>query len=150
MVMSSRFAVAVHIMTLLAIEKKDEPTTSDYLARSASTNPVVIRRILSQLRKAGLVTAQPGAGGGSKLARNPEQITLLVVYEAVEDGELFSLGSREQNPYCVCSLTIGPFWANVFRKAEKAMGDTLALITIAQIAQEVEEHEAQAMQTVHL
>ena len=142
--MNSRFAVAMHVLALLAIENKDEPTTSEYLARSASTHPVVIRRILGTLRKAGLVTVQPGSRGGSSLARYPELITLLEVYRAVGEGGLFSLGSRRPNPYCICGRNIQPILADVFCKAEKAVEETLAGITVAQLAQEIEESDARS------
>jgi len=145
---NSRFALAVHVLALLAIEKKDEPTTSDYLARSARTNPVVIRRILGTLRRAGLVTAQPGVGGGTSLACRPEDITLLEVYHAVGERELFSLGSREPNPYCICGRNLQPILLDVFCEAEKAVEGTLAGITVAQIAGEVEMRDAQSQQVI--
>ena len=134
---SSRFTVAVHILALLTIEAKDEPTTSEYLARSASTNPVVIRRILSMLGKAGLVSTQPGASGGVTLLHPAEQINLLQVYRTVEKGDVFSFGKRAPNPYCVCGRSLEPVMQNVFRKAEAAMEQTLAEITIAHIATQV-------------
>jgi Rrf2 family protein len=137
-VTSSRFTVAVHILALMAIEKKEEATTSDYLARSANTNPVVIRRILAMLGKAGLLTAQPGTSGGVKLAHSPETITLLDVYRATEKVEIFSFGSRKPNPHCICGRSLEPVMQNVFRQAEQAMEQSLAGITILQIAQEVE------------
>ncbi len=138
---NSRFAVAVHVLALLAIENREEPTTSEYLACSASTNPVVIRRILGVLRKAGLVTAQPGVGGGASLARCPDQITLQEVYRAVGEGGLFSLGSRKPNPNCICGRNLQPVLADVFYKAEQAVEATLAGITVAQIARQVEAHD---------
>jgi Rrf2 family protein len=139
---NSRFAVATHILVLMAIENKEEPTTSEYLARSACTNPVVIRRILGSLHKAGFVTAQPGAGGGTHLARHPEDITLFEVYHAVGDVELFSLGSRKPNPDCICGRNIQPILTDVFCRAEMAVEKSLAGITVAQIARQVEERDA--------
>ena len=91
--MNSRFAIAVHVLTFLALAG-DEPTTSEYIAGSVNTNPVVIRRILSALRQAGLVTAQPGIGGGSSLARPAAEITLADVYRATEERDLFALHPR--------------------------------------------------------
>ncbi|MFQ5616876.1 MAG: Rrf2 family transcriptional regulator [Anaerolineales bacterium] len=139
--MSSRFTVAVHILALLAIEKKAEPTTSEYLARSAGTNPVVIRRILSPLRKAGLVNVQPGVGGGAILARRPEQITLRDVYRIVGE-ELFSYGSRKKNPFCICNRNLEPVLTGVFQNAQNALENALAETTVAQIAQEIETRDA--------
>ena len=141
---NSRLALATHILALLAIENKDEPTTSEYLAHSASTNPVVIRRILGDLRKAGLVNAQPGAGGGASLARSPEEITLQEIYGAVGDTELFSLGSRKPNPTCICGRNLQPVLTNVFEQVEHAVEATLAGISLAQIADEVETRDLQS------
>ena len=143
-VTSSRFTVAVHVLALMAIEKKEEATTSGYLARSASTNPVVIRRILAMLGKAGLLTAQPGTSGGVRLARSPETITLLDVYRATEKGEIFSFGTREPNPHCICGRSLEPVMQNVFRQAEQAMEQSLSNITIFQIAQEVEDMDTRS------
>lgn len=142
--MSSRFTVAVHILALLAIENKAEPTTSDYLARSANTNPVVIRRILRLLGMADLIEAQPGAHGGARLARSPAEIDLLTVYRAVETGEIFSFGNREQNPHCICGRSLEPVIKKVFHRAENALEQTLAGVTIAEIAQEVETVDTQS------
>jgi Rrf2 family protein len=88
---SSRVAVAVHVLAYMAW-KRSEAVTSERIAASVNTNPVVVRRIVGALRNAGMVTVQPGVGGGATLAREPRDITLLDVYRAVEDGdELFSL-----------------------------------------------------------
>jgi Rrf2 family protein len=140
---NSRLALAAHILALLAIEGRDKPTTSEYLAVSASTNPVVIRRILSDLRKAGLVNAQPGAGGGVNLARPPQEITLQEMYRAVGEAALFSLGTRKPNPNCICGRNLQPVLTSVFAQVEQAVETTLAGITLEQIAAEVQARELQ-------
>ena len=83
MQISSRFSVGVHVLTLLASNPAGELLTSDRLANSVNTNPVVIRRILGQLKKAGLVEVR-AAAGGTYLRRDPATITLLDVYRAVD------------------------------------------------------------------
>ena len=143
---NSRFAVAIHVLALLSIEKSDQPTTSEYLAYSASTNPVVIRRLLIDLRKAGLVTAQPGAGGGVSLACCPDQVTLLDVYHAVEKAKLFSQGLRRPNPDCICGRNIQPVLAETFSKAEKALELSLSETTLAQFARQIEKCDEQNSQ----
>jgi DNA-binding IscR family transcriptional regulator len=75
---NSRFPVAVHVLTALAY-RDGESLSSTRLAESVRTNPVVIRRLLIRLGKAGLVEAQVGKSGGVRLARRPESITLLHV-----------------------------------------------------------------------
>ncbi len=134
--MNSRFAIALHVLTFLALAG-DEPTTSEYIAGSVSTNPVVIRRILGELRRAGLVTAQRGVGGGANLARPPSRITLLDVYRAMAEADLFALHPHSPNPHCTCGGNIQPVLRGVFGAAESAVEDVLAGITVAQMADEV-------------
>jgi Rrf2 family protein len=129
---SSRVAVAVHILAYLAW-KRDEPSTSEKIAGSVNTNPVVVRRIMGSLREAGLVQAQPGAGGGSMLVREPAQITLLDVYRAVEDGEdLFALHADPcQN--CGIGSNIRDVLQGVFCRAHEALQGVLGEVTIADV-----------------
>jgi DNA-binding IscR family transcriptional regulator len=79
---SSRFAVAVHVLTLMAWSD-DESLKSEQMAVSVNTNPVVIRRMLCDLAEDKLVVSHTGSTGGSRLARKPAQISLLDVYRAV-------------------------------------------------------------------
>lgn len=131
---SSRFSLAAHIVTLLAVEQKEGLTTSKYLARSAGTNPVVVRRILGVLGNAGLVNTQPGPRGGVRLARPPEDLTLLDVFEAVEEESLFFFGSRGKNPHCICGRNMETAMEMVFAKADSGMRAALADISLAQMA----------------
>jgi len=136
MAINSRFAIAIHILTMLN-DDNQEPKTSEYLADSVNTNPVFIRRIMGGLRKAGLVDSQPGAGGGAFLARPPDQINLLDIYKAVEEEQLFSLHTHQPNQYCPCGENIQPILQGVFGKAEVALEQSLAETTLAQIKQAV-------------
>ncbi|GAB4530313.1 MAG: Rrf2 family transcriptional regulator [Amphiplicatus sp.] len=83
MAFSTRFATATHLLTVLALNRP-APVTSEALAASAGTNPVVARRLLGRLVRAGLARTQGGKGGGATLARPPKKITLRAVFEAVE------------------------------------------------------------------
>lgn len=139
---SSRFVVAVHIlvaMTLAQALRKLECLTSDFLAASVNTNPVVIRRIISRLRKAGLVDSQLGAGGGSMLARDPEHLTLQEVYKAVEEGDLFHLHYSEPNPCCPIGGNIQTALKETLEAAETSMLQSLAQTTVASIAKKLKE-----------
>ena len=75
---------------MLASKREGGGVCSDALAGSVNTNPVVIRRLLSQLRKAGLVTTQKGSCGGATLCASPEEISLDAVYRAVEPMASFA------------------------------------------------------------
>ncbi|MCB0153770.1 MAG: Rrf2 family transcriptional regulator [Anaerolineae bacterium] len=133
---SSRFTVAVHILTLLALEER--PLSSTHMAGSVNTNPVVIRRILGMLSKAGLVTTQLGTDGGSSLAVAAAKITLLDVYRVTERGDLFNLHHNQPNQMCPCGRNIQPILSQVFDHAQNAMETALAETTIAQVAQKIE------------
>ena len=134
---SSRVAVAVHVLAYMAW-KRSEAQTSERIAASVNTNPVVVRRIVGALRNAGMVTVQPGVGGGATLAREPGEITLLDVYRAVEDGgELFSLPQAEPSRSCNVGGNIRDVLRPIFCTAHRAMESVLADVTIADVGREV-------------
>ena len=81
--LSSKLSVGVHILAALTLHK-GTPLTSGQIAGSVNTNPVVIRRLLGLLREAGYVESRNGVGGGWVLLTDPESITLLDVFRAVE------------------------------------------------------------------
>jgi Rrf2 family protein len=126
---SSRFAVAVHVLTLMA-RARNEPLKSEQVASSVNTNPVVIRRILCSLARAQLVTSQTGAAGGSKLSRRPGQITLLEVYRAVEAGDIFSLHRQPPNRECFVGMNIEIVLEGVLDEVGTAIEGVLSKITI--------------------
>lgn len=134
---SSRVAVAVHVLAYMAW-KRSEAQTSERLASSVNTNPVVVRRIIGSLRNAGMVSVQPGVGGGATLAREPADITLLDVYRAVEDDEeLFSLHPSEPSRACNVGGNIRDVLRPIFCRAHRAMEGVLAEVTIADVGREV-------------
>lgn len=98
MAANSQFAIAVHILTVLAKEG-EEKVKSDYIAESVNTNPVVIRRLLGDLSQAKLVVSQTGSHGGTRLAKCPSQINLADVHRAVSCGKTFAL-HRQTNDDC--------------------------------------------------
>ena len=133
---NSRFAVAVHLLTLMGMgcaHKPGRPLTSEMAAESVNTNPVVIRRILGLLRHAGLVSSQPGPSGGWFLKLSPEEITLHDIYRAVEDERLFSLHHRRPNDSCLVGHNICDTLDEVFAEAESAMEDKLAERSVADV-----------------
>lgn len=103
MQISSRFTIAVHILICIETFKNDYKITSDFLASSVNVNAVVIRRLLQQLKKAGIINVKRGSGG-AEMARSPEEITLLDIYnavECVEEGRLFHF---HENPSQECPV----------------------------------------------
>jgi Rrf2 family protein len=136
MAASCRFAFAVHIMAVLAL-RRDGSVTSEKLAVSVNTNAVCIRRLLADLRRAGLVTTQKGAGGGAVLSRPPGEITLAQVYRAVETGSSFSLHPQQPNQRCPVGRKIEEVLSSVFGSAQEALERALAERTLADVLEDV-------------
>jgi Rrf2 family protein len=139
MQISSRFSVAVHVLTLLAVTPAGELLTSDRMAGSVNTNPVVIRRILGQLKKAGIVEVR-AAAGGTYLRRAPADITLLDVYRAVEvvASNLFSVHDKP-NPKCPVGRNIQAALDDTLQRAQAALEQQLAGVSVAQVAADMGE-----------
>lgn len=130
---SSRFTIAVHILTLI---KQNPPSdcTSEFMAGSVNTNPVIIRKILSYLKKAGLVEVRRGAGG-AYLLKELHDITLLEVYRAVqvvEEDKLFHFHEKP-NPDCPIGANIQSVLELILVQAQEAMEQVLESITMDQL-----------------
>jgi DNA-binding IscR family transcriptional regulator len=63
MQISSRFTLAIHIIACIETFKNEYKVTSDFLAGSTNVNPVIVRKILGQLKSAGIVEVARGSGG---------------------------------------------------------------------------------------
>jgi DNA-binding IscR family transcriptional regulator len=98
---------------------------------------VVIRRLLAELRKAGLADSRRGAGAGWTLSRDLAAITLLDVYEAVESGPVFALHSSTPDPECVVGRSIGPTMAAVYDGIEATLRRELARTTLEDVLRDV-------------
>lgn len=140
MQVSSRFTIAIHVLICIEIFKNDYKITSDFLASSVNVNPVVIRRLLQQLKTSGIVNVVRGSGG-TKIAKPIDKITLFDIYnavECVEDGELFHF---HENPNNACS--VGKNIHNVLdgklNKIQKAMEEEMKSVTIANIIDETKK-----------
>ncbi|WP_458123521.1 Rrf2 family transcriptional regulator [Paenibacillus sp. Z3-2] len=137
---SSRFSIAVHTLSLIAVMPNE--CTGDIIAQSVNTNPVIIRRIMSKLKQAGLIDVRPGVGGAS-LLKDPANITLLDVYralEVVEDGELFNF-HKHPNPQCPVGNMIEHTLRAELIEAQKAMEQRLNRVTIQQMMDQVHVSE---------
>jgi Rrf2 family protein len=133
---NTRFAVAIHVLTMLA-RSPEVPVTSQYMAGSVNTNPVVIRRLLASLRRAGLVSSCGGHGGGWMLAKGAAEISLADVYAAVADASLFPLHSRQPNQRCPVGRNIQRSLTLHFMQASLAVQAELGRTTIADILTDV-------------
>lgn len=139
MQISSRFTIAVHIFACIDTFKDEVKITSDFLASSVNVNPVIIRKILSQLRNAGLVEVQRGSGGTS-IAKPLEEISFRDIYFAVEcidNGELFHF-HENPNHKCPVGRNIHNVLDSKLEQVQKALENELHKITLADIIKDTQ------------
>ena len=139
MQISSRFTLAVHILLCLDTFRDQYKVTSEFLAGSTNVHPVMIRKLLGQLKTAGLVEVTRGSGGAS-IAKPLEQITLLDVYRAVDSVDADSPFHFHEKPNQLC-----PVGRNVhgvldpcLARAQHAMERELQSVTMAQVRGELQ------------
>jgi Rrf2 family protein len=128
---NTRFAVAVHLLTLLA-NAPGETLDSQFLAISPATNPVHVRRVLGRIREKGLVLSRPGVHGGWTLARAPEEIDLGEVWRAV-NGEDAVLGIHVPDPNCQTGQLVSANLLALDRRAFDVLVDELGRVTVADV-----------------
>jgi Rrf2 family protein len=132
---NSRLTVATHILAWMALVARRDPApvTSDRIAASVNTNPVVIRRTLGQLAKAGLVESYRGANAGWRLARRADAITLRDVFDALEEGGPFGLHATPPNQACPVGRGVGPALGRVYGSVDEALRRQLARTSIEDV-----------------
>ena len=116
MQITSKFTVAVHILTCIDIFGGQMRVTSDFLSGSTGVNAVIVRNVLGQLRNAGIVETRQGSGG-AHLAKALDEITLYDIYKAVDCVDDEGLFHFHENPNADCP---------VGRNIHKAMDDRLS------------------------
>ncbi|MDH6482788.1 DNA-binding IscR family transcriptional regulator [Paenibacillus sp. PastM-3] len=138
---SSRFSVGIHILSLLEINKTGV-NSSEAIANSVNTNPVVIRRIMGMLKNAELVRIKPGIAG-AELARELSEITLLDVYKAVNvvnENGLFSI-HENPNPDCPVGKQLQETIEPIFILAQSALEKVLQEVTMEDIVNNLNKDE---------
>ena len=141
MQISSRFTLAVHIFACIDTFKDEYKITSDFLAGSTNVNPVIVRKILGQLKAAGLVEVVRGTGGAS-IAKPLNEITFLDKYKAVEcvdNGELFHF-HENPNTKCPVGRNIHFILDDKLKKVQDAMERELASITLEDVKKDTEKY----------
>jgi Rrf2 family protein len=136
---NSRLTIAAHALAWISLYQRQghEVATSEQIAASANTNPVVIRRLLGELRRAGLVRSRRGVGAGWTLTRDLESMTLLDVYEAVEPGPLFGMHRATPDQECVVGYGIQPAMQGIYEGIEQTLRRELARVTLEDVLREV-------------
>ena len=134
MQISSRFTIAVHILTCIDYFAEEYTITSEFLADSVGVNPVIIRQVILQLKAAGLVEVVRGKTGIT-LSRRLEDITLYDVYEAVESvkGKLFRF-HENPNPKCPVGKNIHSALDGKLDEIQDTLESKMKSITIRDVS----------------
>lgn len=135
MQISSRFTIATHMLIVIALESSKQKVTSDLIAGSVGVNPVIIRKTLSQLKKAGLISVSRGTGG-TEIIKDLEDISLLDIYQAVEclgkKGQLFNF-HENPNPACPIGKNIHHVLDEKLVETQRAMEEELDQTSLAMV-----------------
>ena len=147
MQISSRFTLAIHIFACIDTFGNEYKVTSDFLAGSTNVNPVIIRKILGQLKGAGLIDVARGTGG-TTVAKPLNEITFLDVYravECVENGDLFHF-HENPNTNCPVGKNIHHILDDKLLGVQDAMEKELASITLEDLKRDTEKYIQQECQ----
>ena len=141
MQISSRFTIALHILTCIEEFKNDYKITSDFLSSSINVNPVVIRRILQKLKSAGIITVARGNVGSMEINKDLKDITFYDVYKAVDCVDDEGLFQFHENPNPLCP--VGRNIHNVLDKRldaiQQAMENEMKKSTLADVINETSQ-----------
>lgn len=127
----TKLSDAVHILAFLALHPGAN-LTSERIAESIQTNPGYVRQLMSALRRGGLLTSVKGHPRPA-LTREPEQITLLDVYRAVEGDKPILHQDTHTNPTCGVGVNIQLALADCYQEVQKSAEEKMREITLAQI-----------------
>ena len=129
--MDTRFSSAIHILIMIA--KAETPMTSDQIAKSVGTNASYIRKITGLLKKKGIIESRQGISG-FKLLIEPDELSLLRIYQAIGETNQVHVFDLHQNPNdeCIVGRHIRPVLTDVFRGIEEKAEQELKATTLAE------------------
>lgn len=136
----TRLSGVLHV--LLHMAQQDCPVTSEHLAKSMRTNPVVIRRTMAGLREHGYVRSEKGHGGGWRLACNLSKVTLRDIYSALGNPSLLAIGHRTDAPGCLVETAVNAALEKSFQDAEAVLLARLGEVTLAMLGADIRDRLA--------
>jgi Rrf2 family protein len=132
---NSRLTIATHALAWMALNERGgaELTTSEQIAGSVKTNPVVIRRLMSEMGKAGLISSRRGANAGWRLAKAPEAISLRDIGDALGAEPAFAMHRNEPSAICPVARGIRPALEPIYARVDDAVSRELAATSLADV-----------------
>lgn len=143
MQITSKFTIAIHIITAIDYFGDTMKVTSSFLAGSVGANPVIVRNVMGNLKAAGLIETSQGKSG-IRLARKLDEITFYDVYRAVECVDDWGLFHFHENPSIRCPVgrNIHRALDGKLRKVQDAMEAELRRITVADVESDIRKEVA--------
>lgn len=140
MQITSKFTIAVHVITAIDYFKDKKTVTSSFLAGSVGANPVIIRTVMGKLKEAGIISISQGKSGIS-LAKELSDITFYDVYKAVDCMDEEGLFHFHENPNIDCPVgrNIHSAMEDKLRMIQDSMEDQMKGITIADVSSSVKK-----------
>ncbi len=140
MQITSKFTIAVHILTCIDVFSDNVRVTSEFLSGSTGVNAVIIRNVLTQLRKAGIVSTRQGSGG-AHIAKPLDEITLYDIYKAVECTDESGLFRFHENPNAQCPVgrNIHKAMDGRLAAAQSALENELHGVTLADVVEDTKK-----------
>jgi len=133
----SKLSRMLHV--LLHMARNNKTYTSDEIAQMLSTNPVVIRRTMAGLKKAGFIHSEKGPKGGWSLVEDLSKITLFDIYNAVGEPTIFAMGNERVNPDCAVERVVNAALDDAMNQAQTILLTQLKAITLADLALEFDQ-----------
>lgn len=130
---NSRSSVALHALAHLV--KRQESITSEDLGKCLNTNPVVIRRVLGELKKNGIVASEKGHGGGWVVTKHPKQISFSDVFNALGEKLVPDAPQADKNEQCLIMKTLTLVMNDFLSDAELLIDKKLQKISLDDIVQ---------------
>lgn len=96
---SIQFSDTVHIISYIAIFQNTDRLSSKDIAESVQTNPTNVRKIMGNLRNAGLIKTTNGRAQPA-VAKDVNEISFYDIYQSLDNKELFQVDTNTE-PKCV-------------------------------------------------
>lgn len=136
----SRLSGVLHLLLHMASEQR--PLTSEVLARSLETNPVVVRRLVAGLREHGYVRSEKGHGGGWTLACDLSKVTLRDIHLALGSPRLLAVGHQSERAGCTVEQAVDAALGQAFADAEAQLLARFGEVTLADLQRDVDRLRA--------
>lgn len=134
--MNSSFSIAVH--ALVYLNHMERVLSSEELARNVCANPVLIRKVMSKLKKAGIVDTKGGNSGGYVFTADAEALTLERIAEAIDAHFVGSpWRSGDVDKECLISSGMGELMQNIYARLDERCRESLRGITVADIDRKI-------------